>query len=144
MNIIQKLQDDIILNIYTKYLKRYRVREGKLIKLINLDKYKFLEKYIYRKITSCNKLNSIDDEEIIYNIQYKLLNLCDINRKDSHIDDDMICIEFTIKYNSIIFDVQQFRLKKIQDMNIKKIPSIYHKGDYVDYDWEIINYTFEI
>jgi hypothetical protein len=144
MDIIQKLPDDIILNIYTKYLKRYRLCEGKLVKLINLDKYKFLEKYIYRKITSFTKLNSIDDEEIIYNIQYKLLNLCDINRKDSHIDDDMICIEFTIKHSSIIFDVQQFRLKKIQDMNIKKIPSIYHKGNYEDYDWEIVNYTFEI
>ena len=29
-------------------------------------------------------------------------------------------------------------------MNIKKISSIYYKGDYKDYDWEVINYTFEI
>jgi hypothetical protein len=144
MNIIPKLPDDIILHIYTKCLKRYRLYEGKLIKLINLDKYKFLEKYIYRKIIRSNKLNSINDEETIYNITYQLINICDINRKDSHIDNDMICIEFTIKNSSIIFDVQQFRLKKIQDMNIKKIPSIYYKGDYKDYDWEVINYTFEI
>lgn len=39
MNIIDKLPDDIILYIYTKCLKRYRMHEGRLIKLIDLDKY---------------------------------------------------------------------------------------------------------
>jgi hypothetical protein len=50
MEIIEKLPDDIVLYIYTKFVKRYRFCKGELIKLIDLDKYSFLEKYICRKI----------------------------------------------------------------------------------------------
>ena len=40
MNIIEKLPDDIVLYIYTKFLKKYRLHEGKLVKLIDFEKYK--------------------------------------------------------------------------------------------------------
>ena len=40
---VEKLPDDIILHIYTKCLKRYRMYNGTLIRLIDFDKYKFLE-----------------------------------------------------------------------------------------------------
>ena len=40
MNIIQKLPDDIIVHIYTKILRKYRLHEGKFIKLIDFEKYK--------------------------------------------------------------------------------------------------------
>jgi len=146
MNIIQNLPDDIILHIYTKCLKRYRYYDGKLIKLIDIDKYKFLEKYIGRRLKVFYKINSSNDGEIKYSIRYQLSNLIDINRKDSCIDDDMICIELTINEFSLRYNVERFRLKKIEDFNIKPIrsPSIYYKGNYNDYDWEVISYTYEL
>ena len=110
MDIIQQLPDDIILYIYTKCLKRYRLYEGKLIKLIDLDKYKFLEKYIHRKI------NKFYGSETNYYIKYQLYNLSDVNRKDScSIDDDMICINITINDGSLRYDIDRYRLKKIKD-----------------------------
>jgi hypothetical protein len=70
--------------------------------------------------------------------------MIDINRKDSCIDDDMIFITFTIKDSSLVFDVDRFRLKKKEDIIIKSPPNRYYKGDYMDYDWEVITYTYEI
>jgi hypothetical protein len=154
MNIIQKLPDDIILHIYTKCLKRYRLHEGQLIKRIDLDKYKFLEKYIYRRITTMRPFHSFnddDDDEIRYIVQYQLSNLSDIDRNiNAHrnrIDDDMICIEFTINNLSVHHRVEIFRLKKLEDIHINNhpgSPSIYYKGAYDDCDWEIVRYAYEI
>ena len=142
MDIIQKLPDDIILYIYTKCLKRYRLYEGKLIKLIDLDKYKFLEKYIHRRI------NKFYGSETNYYIKYQLSNLSDVDRKDSLycIDDDMICINITIKDGLLRYDIDRFRLKKIKDFNIntQSLPSIYYRGSYKYYDWEVVSYTYEI
>ena len=141
MDIIQKLPDDIVLYIYTKCLKRYRLYEGKLIKLIDLDKYKFLEKYIHRKI------NKFYGSETNYYIKYQLYNLSDVNRKDScSIDDDMICINITINDGSLRYDIDRYRLKKIKDFNIntQSLPSIYYRGSYKDYDWEVVSCTYEI
>ena len=70
--------------------------------------------------------------------------MININRKDSGIDDDMIFITFTITDNSLIFDVDRFRLKKKEDIIIKSQMNIYHKGDYTDYDWEVVTYSYEI
>jgi hypothetical protein len=147
IELVEKLPDDIILHIYTKCLKRYRVHNGTLIRLIDFDKYKFLEKYIYRKIKAFNQLNysTDNDNEIRHMIQYQLPNFVDINRKDSHIDDDMICITFTINDTSLKYEVDRFRLKKIEDITIQpRPPNMYYKGDYKDYDWEVLTYTYEI
>ena len=93
MDIIQKLPDDIIVHIYTKILKRYRLHEGKLIKQINLEKYKFLEKLIYRKMGGISKRSFNDDFTI--EIKYDLNNLSQLpNRKDLCIDDDMYLFNF--------------------------------------------------
>ena len=139
MEIIQKLPDDIILYIYTKCLKRYRIYEGKLIKLIDFDKYKFLEKYIDRKI------KKFYGSETNYYIQYQLSNLSDVNRKDSYIniDDDMICINITINDGSLRYNVDRFRLKNLKDYT-QSLPSIYYRGSYKDYDWEVVSSTYEI
>jgi hypothetical protein len=146
IKLVEKLPDDIILHIYTKCLKRYRIYNGTLIKLIDFDKYKFLEKYIYRKIKAFNQLNYSNDShnEIIYIIQYQIPNFVNINRKDSYIDDDMICITFTINDSSIKYDINRFRLKKIEDITIKSPPNMYHRGNYIEYDWEVLTYTYEI
>ena len=139
MDIIQKLPDDIILYIYTQCLKRYRLYEGKLIKLIDLDKYKFLEKYIHRRI------NNFYGSETNYYIKYQLSNLSDVDRKDSYIDidDDMICINITINDGLLRYNVDRFRLKKIKDYT-QSLPSIYYRGSYKDYDWEVVSYAYEI
>ena len=146
VKLVEKLPDDIILHIYTKCLKRYRLYKGELIKLIDFDKYKFLEQFTYRIIKAFNSYNySNDNDNIIkYRIHYQLPNMININRKDSGIDDDMIFITFTITDNSLIFDVDRFRLKKKEDIIIKSQMNIYHKGDYTDYDWEVVTYSYEI
>ena len=146
INLVERLPDDIILYIYTKCLKRYRFYNGELIKLIDFDKYKFLEQFTYRKIKAFNSYNYNNDNDnvIKYRIHYQLPNMIHINRKDSGIDDDMIFMTFTITDNSLIFDVDRFRLKKKEDIIIKSQMNIYHKGDYTDYDWEVITYSYEI
>ena len=146
MDIINRLPDDIVIHIYTKCLRRYRFHKGVFIKLIDFDKYKFLEQFTYRIIKAFNSYNySNDNDNIIkYRIHYQLPNMININRKDSGIDDDMIFITFTITDNSLIFDVDRFRLKKKEDIIIKSQMNIYHKGDYTDYDWEVVTYSYEI
>ena len=142
MEIIQKLPDDIIVHIYTKILKKYRLHDGKFIKLIDIEKYKFLEKFIYRKMSGISR-RSFDDNFTI-EIKYDLNNFCQLqDRKDLSIDDDMMYVYLTIKENKVKYYIERFRLKKIEDMDTK-IPSIYHKGDYEDYDWEVFSYTYEI
>ena len=142
MEIIQKLPDDIIVHIYTKILKKYRLHDGKFIKLIDIEKYKFLEKFIYRKM-SCISRRSFDDNFTI-EIKYDLNNFCQLpDRKYLSIDDDMMYVYLTIKENKVKYYIERFRLKKIEDMDTKR-PSIYHKGDYEDYDWEVFSYTYEI
>ena len=138
MDIIQKLPDDIIVHIYTKILKKYRLQDGRFIKRINLEKYKFLEKFIYRK------MGGISSNDFTIEIKYDLNNFCQLpDRKDLSIDDDMMYVYLTFKENTIKYYIQRFRLKKIEDMDTKR-PSIYHKGDYEDYDWEVFSYTYEI
>ena len=150
MDIIKRLPDDIVIHIYTKCLKRYRMHKGEFIKLIDFDKYKFLEKYTCRKIKKLNQFNYYnndnDDNEnpMKYSIQCQLPNLIHINRKDSRIDDDMFCITFTMKDDSLKCNVDRFRLKKIEDIIIKSPLNIYHKGDFKEYDWEVLMYTYEI
>jgi len=142
MDIIQKLPDDIIVHIYTKILKKYRLQDGKFIKRINIEKYKFLEKFIYRKMVGISK-RSFDDNCKI-EIKYDLNNFCQLaDRKDLSIDDDMMYIYLTFKENTIKYYIERFRLKKVENMDTKR-PSIYHKGNYVDYDWEVFSYTYEI
>ncbi len=142
MNIIQKLPDDIIVYIYTKILRKYRLHEGKFIKLIDFEKYKFLEKYIYRKIV--NFSTHIYNNKITYEIKYNLNNLNQLpDRKDLYIDNDMMYVYLTFEENTVKYYIQRFRLKRNEDI-ITKIPSIYHKGNYEDYDWEVYTYTYEI
>ena len=138
MEIIQKLPDDIIVHIYTKILKKYRLHDGKFIKLIDFEKYKFLEKFIYRKMVD------ISSNDFKIEIKYDLNNFCQLpDRKDLLIDDDMMYVFLTFKENTVKYYIQQFRLKKVEDMDRKR-PSIYHRGDYKDYDWKVFSYTYEI
>ena len=149
---IENLPDDIIIHIYTKILKKYRLHEGKFIKLIDFEKYKFLENFIYRKMVSFSRLHFDDNDKYKYGIQYTLANFSRLpNRKSMLakgawpvVDDDLMHIYMTIGETTVIYDVERYRLKKIEDLNANHKPSIYHRGDYKDYDWEVIHYTYEI
>ena len=151
-NAMVNLPDDIIIHIYTKILKKYRLHEGKFIKLIDFEKYKFLENFIYRKMVSFlpNRVRFGRGDE--YRMRYRLANFSHLpNRKSMLaegdwpvVDDDMMCICMTVGETTVIYDVQRYRLKKIEDLNTNYKPSIYHRGDYKDYDWEVIHYTYEI
>lgn len=144
MEIIEKLPDDIVLYIYTKILKRYRFYKGKLIKLIDLEKYSFLEKYICRRVVF-SQVVSMNANEKQYCIQYYIPNISDIyNRKDLCIDNDMICMELTENENSIYYEISRYRFKRIEYLNKNKIPTIYHRGGLADYDWEVVIYSYTI
>lgn len=154
MEIIENLPDDIVLYIYTKILKRYRFYKGKLIKLIDMDKYSFLEKYVCRRrASSICKTYSTEFADVVntdifekkYRIQYSIPNISEIaNRKDMYIDDDMICIELTENEKSLHYDVSRFRIKRVENINSENLPSMYHRGGLVDYDWDVFSYSYDI
>ncbi len=60
------------------------------------------------------------------------------------VEDDLMHVDMTVNENTVSYDVERYRLKKIEDLNANHKPSIYHRGDYKDYDWEVIHYTYEI
>jgi len=146
---IENLPDDIIIHIYTKILKKYRLHEGKFIKLINFGKYKFLDNFVYRKMVGLYLVRFGGGDE--YRMKYNLANFSRLpNRKSMLaegawpvVDDDLMHVDMTVNENTVSYDVHRYRLKKIEDLN-NHTPSIYHRGDYKDYDWEVIHYTYEI
>ncbi len=146
MKIIERLPDDLILTIYTKYLKRYRFFDGQLIKLINFDKYAFLQNYIGHRISKFNKFSRMNesDNQRNYSITYAIPNLYLSNRSDLYVENDMICMEMVEEENSIRFEVLRFRLKPIEFFNKEYTPSIYHRGKLNDYDWEVFSYSYTL
>jgi hypothetical protein len=61
------------------------------------------------------------------------------------VEDDLMQVDMTINENTVTYDVYRYRLKKIEDLNTKWTrPSMYHKGDYEDYDWEVVIYSYNI
>ena len=148
---IENLPDDIIIHIYTKILKKYRLHEGKFIKLIDFEKYKFLEKFIYRKMVGFSLVRFGGGDE--YRMRYRLSNFSRLPDRKSmlaegawpSVEDDLMDVYMTVNENTVTYDVHRYRLKKIEDLNTKWTrPSMYHKRDYEDYDWEVIHYTYDI
>lgn len=146
--LIEKLPDDIVIQIYTKHLRRYRFHNGKFIKLINFEKYKFLEKVISRKIVKVSKVNIYDENSgrilpnNILEIKYTLANCCELpDREEQSIDDDMMYVY--LNQDTGHYTIKQYRLKKIEEFLTKDKPismyyrGHYHRGDYQDYDWEV-------
>jgi len=112
---IVNLPDDIIINIYTKILKKYRLHEGKFIKLINFEKYKFLENFIYRKMVSVlpNRVRFGGGDE--YRIRYRLANFSRLpNRKSMlaegawpSVEDDLMDVDMTVNENTVAYHVHR-------------------------------------
>ena len=147
---IENLPDDLIIHIYTKILKKFRLHEGKFIKLIDFEKYKFLENFIYRKMVSFHRLRFDYIDE--YRMRCILANFSRLpNRKSMlaegawpSVEDDLMDVVMTVNENTVAYDVLRYRLKKVEDLNANHKPSMYHRGDYKDYDWEVIHYAYKI
>jgi hypothetical protein len=78
-------------------------------------------------------------DDTILEIKYTLANFCELpDRKEQLIDDDMMYSYLTVKEDTVSCIIQRFRFKKIEDLLTRNKPSsIYHRGNYQDYDWEV-------
>ena len=151
LNLLEGLPDDLLIAIYTKHLRRYRIdKDGKFIRLINLENYKFLEKILHQKMVRVSKVKIYDENSgrelptNILEIKYTLANFCELpDRKEQSIDDDMMYVYLHIKEDTVSYTIKQYRLKKIEEFLTKDKPvSMYfrgrfHRGNYRDYDWEV-------
>jgi hypothetical protein len=104
-----------------------------------------LEKDISRKLVSVSKVNIYDENtgrelpNTILEIKYTLTNFCELpDRKEQLIEDDMMYVYLTVKEDTVSYIIQKFRLKKIEEFLKKNNhSSIYHRGNYLNYDWEV-------
>jgi len=152
LKLLQGLPDDLILKIYIKILRRYRIdKDGNLIKLIDFEKYKFLEKVISRKMVGVSKVNIYDENSgrIIPNnilrVEYALPNCCELpDREEQSIQNDKMYVHLYIKENTISYLIMKYRLVKTEEfLKAKDKPiSMYNlgnfpTGNYRDYAWEV-------
>jgi hypothetical protein len=149
LTLLQGLPDDLLIKLFTTYLRRYRIdKYGKLIRLINFEKYKFLEKVISRKLVKVSKVNIYDENSgrvlptNIFKVEYTLPNFCQLpDRKEQSIDDDMMYVYLNEDTGS--YTIEKHRLIKDEDFFTKDKPfSMYsrrdfRRGNYRDYDWEV-------
>jgi len=121
--------------------------------LSTLQSINFWRNSFIEKSTSFYRLPFDDSDE--YRMDYKLANFIDLperkqvlsnymNNYQQWIDDDLMNIYMTVGENTVSYNVQRYRLKKIEDLNVEHKPSMYHRGDYKDYDWEVISYVYTI
>jgi hypothetical protein len=148
--LLTTLPDDLLTQIYTKYLRRYRLHNGNFIKLIDFEKYKFLERVISRKMVGVSKVNIYEEytgRELptkIFEVKYTLPNWCELSdRKEQSIDDDMMYVylnEITGHYT-----INQYRLKKIEEFLTNEKPfSMYHRGNFYQGNYHYLKYGWEV
>ena len=151
LKLLQILPDDLLIKLYTELLRRYRIdKDGKFIRLINLENYKFLEKILHQKMVRVSKVKIYDENSgrelptNILEIKYTLANFCELpDRKEQSIDDDMMYVYLRIEKDTVSYTIQKFRLKKIDVFFTENKPvSMYFRGNfprgnYLDYDWEV-------
>jgi hypothetical protein len=149
LNLLQVLPDDLLIPIYTKHLQRYRIdKDRKFIRLIDFEKYKFLEKVISRKIVSVSEVKTYEEysgrrlPNNILRIEYTLPNCYELpDREKQLIQNDKMYV-YLDKYTGS-YTIKQYRLKKLEEFLIKDKPfSMYFRGNfprgnYRDYDWEV-------
>lgn len=147
--LLQGLPDDLLIPIYTKYLRKYRIdKDGNFIGLINFEKYEFLEKVISRKIVSVSEVKTYEEYSgrilptNILEIKYTLSNWCHLpDREEQSIDDDTMYVYLNTDTGS--YTIKQYRLIKIEEFFTKNKPvSMYSRrnfprGNYRNYDWEV-------
>lgn len=152
LKLLTTLPDDLLVKIYTKHLRRYRInKDGNFIRLINLEKYKFLENLFSRKMVGVSQVKTYEQytgTELptdTLEIKYTLPNWCELpDRQEQSINDDMMYVYLTVKEDTVSYTIKQYRLKKNEEFFTEGKPffSIYHRGyfhrgNYLDYDWEV-------
>ena len=154
LNLLQGLPDDLLIQIYTKHLQRYRIdKDGNFIKLIDFEKYKFLVKFVSRKIVSVSEVKTYEEYSgrilptNILEIKYRLANVYELpDRKEQSIDDDMMYVYLNTDTGS--YTIEKHRLIKIEEFFTKNKPvSMYSRryfprGNYRDYDWEVFTLIY--
>ena len=148
LSLLEGLPDDLLIPIYTKHLRRYRIdKDGNFIRLIDLEKYKFLENLFSRKMVSVSKVKIYDEysgQELptdIVRVEYKLKNCCVPDRNEQSIPDDKMYLYLNQKTGH--YTINKYRLKKNEEFFKKDKPifmsyrGCFHRGNYRDYDWEV-------
>ena len=146
-SLFQKLPDDLISKI-CDYANHRIDKKGNFIRLIDFEKYKFLEKIISRKMVGVSKVKTYDENSgrvlpnNILEIKYTLPNWCELSdRKEQSIYDDMMYVVLNEDTGS--YTIKQYRLKKIEEFLTNDKPvSMYFRGNYPtgnyrDYSWEV-------
>ena len=145
LRLLPTLPDDLVREIYANHrIDKY----GKFIKLIDFEKYKFLEKIISRKMVRVSKVVSYDENSgrvlpnDILEIKYTLPNCCELpDRKEQSIADDMMYVY--LNETTGHYTIKKYRLIKIEEFFTKDKPSSMYfrgnfpRGNYRDYDWEV-------
>ena len=155
MNVLSRLPFDLQEHILVKVMKRYKLRQGKYIRQIDKNKYKFLD-YIMRPSINKNSYNyedrfnsNADKKRFRYKFYIKNLNN-NRDRKEFHVDDDIVdvhieCINNTYYYEIIIY---RLKMKNIDENNFtpeKMRKDIYHKGPLADtYFWDFLEFSYEV
>ena len=150
-NLLEGLPDELLMKIYIQLLQRYRIdKDGNFIRLINFEKYKFLEKFLSRKMVNVSKVNIYDENSgmllpnNILRIEYTLPNCYELpDREKQLIQNDKMYVYLDIKKDTISYTIEKHRLIKIEEFFTKNKPvSMYSRrnflrGNYRDYDWEV-------
>ena len=160
MEILAKLPFDLQEHILVKVMKRYKLRHGKYVRQIDKTKYKFLD-YIMRPFINKNSYNYYEDiHEDIFNssqdkkrFHYKfyIKNLYNIqNRKELHVDDDIVDVRIEYINNTYYYEVGIYilKMKNKEENNFtpeKKAKDIYHKGPLADtYFWDFVEFSYAV
>ena len=150
LSLLEGLPYDLLIPIYTKHLRRYRIdKDGKLIRLIDFEKYKFLEKVISRKMVDFSKVNIYEEYSgrilptKIFEVKYTLPNCCELpDREKQSIQNYRMSVY--LNETTGHYTITKYRLVKTEEfLTAKDKPiSMYHlgnfpTGNYRDYAWEV-------
>jgi hypothetical protein len=147
LDLLQILPDDLVRKICA-YANHRIDRYGNFIRLIDFEKYKFLEEIINRKLVSVSEVRTYEEysgrplRTNILEIKYTLSNCCHLpDREEQSIDDDMMYVYLNKDTGS--YTIKQYRLIKIEKFLTKDKPSSmyfrgnFHRGNYLNYVWEV-------
>jgi len=141
MNVLSKLPFDIQEHILVKIMKLYKLRQGKYIRQIDKDKYKFLD-YITRHYININSSNYY---------RFYIKNLYDDPiRNKSRVENDMVDVRiYYDEDNTYHYEISIYRLRMKNDENNftpeKMRKDIYHKGPLSDnYFWDFFEFSYEV
>lgn len=155
MEILLKLPYDLQEYIIVNVMKRYKLRDGKYVKQIDKSKYGFLD-YITRPLVNKNNnlryiFNENGENEQFFYSKFFIKNIYDIPmRKESKIDDDMVCTRIEYINNIYYYHISIYRLKlkKVKENNFtpeKMRKDIYYKGPLEDdYFWDCFEFLYEV